>query len=88
MKKLSNLECQLAQLQELCIRTLVILDDEDFFSTSATKNSNYVSLKRDLEKASKGKEFKLFVDLMTQLPKEEFSDIGLVALKDKMRKIK
>ncbi len=75
MKKLSNIECQLAQLQELCGRTLIILNEEKFFQT-AVDNEGYghTSLERDLRKASQGKEFKMFIELMKHLPCTEKKD--------------
>lgn len=68
-KQLENKNAQLAQLQELCSRTLSILIDENFFETSLDKDGyGHVSLERDLKKASKGKEFKLFLELMKNVP--------------------
>ena len=60
---MTNQECQIAQLQELCRRTLEILDSEDFWDNTTTDDGFYhASLKTDLEKASKGKEFKMFIE--------------------------
>lgn len=62
---MSDLECQLAQLQELARRTLAILNECNFFETCVDEEGYaHVSLERDLIKAADGKEFKTFIELL------------------------
>lgn len=57
-------QTQIAELQHLCQRVLEMLKDENFFDKTAKDGFWHSSLYRDLDKASKGKEFKMFLELM------------------------
>ena len=61
-------QAQIAELQHLCQRVLEILKDENFFDKTAEDGFWHSSLYKDLDKASKGKEFKMFLELMKYLP--------------------
>ena len=71
---MTNEQCQIAQLQELCGRVLAILEDENFFDKTAKDGFWHSSLYRDLKKASNGKEFKTFIELMKHVPKGDSDD--------------
>ena len=70
-KKMTDKDAQIAQLQELCCRTLAILEDEGFFGQTCDGEFWHASLHRDLTKAAMGREFKLFKELMKHLPNKE-----------------
>ena len=54
-------DIHIAQLQDLCGRTLAILEDENFFEKTADSGGyQYTSLFTDLTKAREGKELKTF----------------------------
>ena len=60
-------ELQIAELQSLCARTLEILREEKFFNKTMKGEAWHSSLYRDLKKASNGKEFKMFIELIKAL---------------------
>jgi len=70
--KIEKDEAQLAELQCLCNRTLEILNDEKFFDKTMDGDGFWhSSLEKDLKKASQGKEFKMFLELMKRLPNKK-----------------
>ncbi len=64
---MTECETQLAELQHLCMRTLEILDEENFWIKTEKDGFLHSSLQRDLKKASDGKQFKMFRELMKHL---------------------
>ena len=68
---MTECETQLAELQNLCMRTLEILNEEKFFDKTSTTDGWHSSLHRDLTKASNGKQFKFFTELMKHLPRTQ-----------------
>jgi tRNA C32,U32 (ribose-2'-O)-methylase TrmJ len=72
---IENNEAQLAELQHLCLRTLEILNDEKFFDKTMDKDGFWhSSLEKDLIKASNGKEFRMFLELMKRSPKKNSNE--------------
>ena len=54
----------IAQLQNLCKRTLDILETEGFFDKTSTKDGWHASLFNDLKKSADGQELKTFDKMM------------------------
>jgi len=68
---MTECETQLAELQNLCMRTLEILNEEKFFDKTSTTDGCHSSLHIDLINASNGKQFKFFTELMKHLPRTQ-----------------
>ena len=69
MKMKTDGECSkqiihIAQLQDICRRTLDILNEEKFFDKTSTKDGWHASMFNDLTKASEGQELKTFYKMM------------------------
>ena len=69
-------DLEIAELQSLCRRTLIILEDEDFFDNTQDGEFWHSSLHRDLTKASRGdklttfeKMYKLAISVIKDLEK-------------------